>query len=125
MTSTGPDVERLLAQEQERCRAISEQDWAALEAILDEDLTHTHMNGLVHDKAAYLEHVQRRPRRTERGDLAVRIYGDTAVVNGRMFNQTAEGEAPVEAEVMQVWVRHGETWKQAAFQASRVSQPGG
>ncbi len=125
MSNASPEVELLLQREQERCRAISEQDWESLAEILDEDLTHTHMNGLVHDKAAYLEHVQRRPRRTERGELSVRLYGDTAVVNGRMFNHTTEGEPPVEAEVMQVWLRRDNAWKQAAFQASRVSQPGG
>jgi ketosteroid isomerase-like protein len=117
------DTQALLAAERERCRAISEKDWDALAPLLADDLTHTHMNGLVHRRDEYFEHVQRRPRRVERGDLSVRVYGDTAVMNGRMFNHNTEGEPPVEAEAMQVWVRRGDAWQQAAFQASRVGMP--
>ena len=116
---TNPAVAELLRLEAERCRAISEQDWPALDRLLASTLSHTHMNGLTQDRATYLAHVQQRPRVTTRGDLSVRVYGDTAVISGPMWN-TAPGSAPVQATVLQVWVREEGGWRQAAFQASRV-----
>jgi hypothetical protein len=58
----------------QRCRAISEQDWDALAALLADELTHTHITGVTQDKPTYLEHVRKNPRWTERPDLKVRVY---------------------------------------------------
>ena len=71
-TATGAEravVEELLKLEEERCRALSEQDWPAFEAILSEDYTHVHMPGRIEEKAAYIAGQKERPRKTERRDL--------------------------------------------------------
>jgi hypothetical protein len=124
MTTT-TDIEALMALETQRCRLISEKDYAGLADMLADELVHVHANGLTQDKPTYLSHVSQRPRRTERRDLRIQVHGDAAVMTGRQVN-LSEGAAPAtgpEAElaVMQVWVRRGETWKLAAFQATRVS----
>jgi hypothetical protein len=49
------------ALDQERCRAISEQEWDALSALLADDLPHAHMTGVTQDKPTYLAHVQQNP----------------------------------------------------------------
>ncbi len=123
MSSNEETIQQILGLEAERCRAISEQDWPALEKLLAPDLTHTHMNGNVQDREAYLKHVKANPRVTERGSLGVRLYGDTAVINGRMFNRTPNQAGSTEAEVIQVWRRNDGSWQQIAFQASRVPVP--
>jgi hypothetical protein len=104
--------------ERERCRAISEQDWPALDRVLADDLTHTHMQGRVDDKLALFENLRRRPRTVRRGELMVRVYGEVAVMNGRQYLDTGDGET--ENEAIQVWHRSEDGWRQVAFQASPV-----
>src|SRR5438876_8292169 len=111
-------VSQVLKQEAERVRAISEQDWPALEAVLADYYTHVHMPGRLEDKKTYVDDQKPRPRITERRDLKVRVYGDTAVMTGIMINRPPKGET-VEAMVTQTWVKSGGTWKCVAFQASR------
>ena len=110
----------LAACEQERCRAISECDWPALEGLLASDYSHTHSSAVVQDTSTYLEFVKGKPRATSRGTLHVRVYGDAAVMSGRQFNTLEGAASPIEAEVIQVWVRAGQEWRLAAFQSTRV-----
>jgi ketosteroid isomerase-like protein len=123
MTTTGTTaVAELLALEEQRCLLINDKDFEALAGMLSDDLVHVHANGLRQDKSEYLKHVSSRPRRTERKDLRVILHGDAAVMTGLLIN-TAEGQAPADVApltAMQVWVRDGASWKQAAFQATRV-----
>jgi ketosteroid isomerase-like protein len=107
--------------EQERCRAIGAQDWTALERLLADDLSHTHMEGRVDNKAELLEGLRRRPRMVRRGDLRVRLYGDVAVMNGRQFLDF--GGDVIENEALQVWRREQDGWRLVAFQASPVRSP--
>jgi hypothetical protein len=111
-------AEEVRRAEHERCRAISEQDWPALERVLADDLTHTHMQGRVDDKPALLENLRRRPRTVRRGELTVRVYGEVAVMNGRQYLDMGDGET--ENEAIQVWQRSEDGWCQVAFQASPV-----
>jgi ketosteroid isomerase-like protein len=124
MTTTRDATAELLALEEQRCDAINRQDWATLAAMLTDDLVHVHANGLTQDKAVYLQHVASRARRTERRDLVVRVHGDAAVMTGKLINlmngEAATADTPTLA-AMQVWVRRGDTWLQAAFQATRIS----
>jgi ketosteroid isomerase-like protein len=114
----GAAAEEVRRAERERCRAISEQDWPALERVLADDLTHTHMQGRVDDKPALLENLRRRPRTVRRGELTVRVYGEVAVINGRQYLDMGDGET--ENEAIQVWQRNEDGWRQVAFQASPV-----
>jgi ketosteroid isomerase-like protein len=112
----------VISLEMERCRAISELDLQALEKILADDLTHTHITGRTEGKAAYLAGLSTRPRATSRGDLRVRTYGDVAVMTGELTNEfrATEGTAPVvqAIQALQVWVRSGGTWQLVAFASS-------
>jgi hypothetical protein len=122
MSHGDDEVAELIVLETQRCRAISELDLPALEKILADDLTHTHITGHTEDKAAYLAGLSGRPRMTTRGDLSVRIYGDAAVMTGALINEfpAAEGSAAVRLEIqaLQVWVRSGGTWQMVAFGSS-------
>ena len=118
-------ADEVLELERARCAAISKQDWDALSALLADDLTHTHITGVTQDKAAYLAHVQKNPRRVERRDLKVRIYGDVAVVTGPQVNllESDGGMTEVAIESLQVWTRRDGTWRVVAF-ASSGQRPG-
>ena len=108
----------ILAREEQRCQAISNQRWDELASLLTDDLTHVHMPGRQEDKAAYLAGVRNNPRTVTRKDLQVRVYADTAVMTGAMTN-AREGRED-HARVTQVWLRKDGQWYQTAFQASRI-----
>jgi len=110
----------VLALDQERCRAISEQEWDALSALLADDLTHTHTTGVTQDKPTHLAHEQQNPKRIERRDVMVRVYGDAAVVIGPQVNivETDGTTTELAIETLQVWARTDGTSRLVAFTSS-------
>ena len=116
------DAADLRALEMERCLAITELDLPVLEKILADDLTHTHITGRTEGKLEYLAGLSSRPRKTTRGDLRVRVYGDAAIMTGALINEfpAAEGNPPAAQEIqaLQAWVRSGGTWQMVAFGSS-------
>lgn len=76
----------LLELESRRCAAISAGDTGGLRALLTEDYVHVHMTGKVDNREGHLQAIASRPRRTERGPLLVRRYGDLAVLTGELTN---------------------------------------
>jgi len=114
-------VAEVLALEAERCRAISEGDWPALEALLRDDYHHTHATGVVQDGPTYIQHIRSKPRATTRGDLRVQVLGGVAVVGGPQFNTLEGAAAAGESQVLQVWVDQGAGWQLVAAQSTRVS----
>ena len=124
MTNNNPGVAaELVALEVKRSQAISTKDWAVLEALCAADLTHTHSSGRTEDRQTYIKGLQERPRGIERRDLAVRVYGDAAVMTGLQFN-SPEGAAvdpnPQALQVLQVWVKGPLGWQLTASQTTRV-----
>jgi hypothetical protein len=120
----GNVADELLRLEQERCRALSEKDWPALEHLIAKDYTHGHSTGTFEDRPTYLEGVKARPRRTSRRDLKVHVYGEAAIINGPMTVnlEAADGTTTVlEAVSTGTWVREAGDWKLAALQVTRVS----
>ena len=122
MSHSDDEVADLIALETERCRAISSLDMPVLEKILADDLTHTHITGHTEDKAAYLAGLYGRPRKTTRGDLSVRRYGDVAVMTGALINEFpgdgGKAATRLEIQALQVWVQSGGTWQMVAFSSS-------
>ena len=118
-------IAEVLSLEAERCRALTAGDWGAVEKLLAPELTHILMTGDVRTRDGYMNQMRTRGAnaQTERGPLTVRVYGDTAVMNGRQFNTPRPGEPTVESEVTQVWARKADSWQMVAFQISRVAGP--
>ncbi|GAA2229281.1 nuclear transport factor 2 family protein [Herbiconiux moechotypicola] len=119
----GPEVERqLLEVESRRIRALIDGDVEALDRLFDERLVHVHAPGLTQRKEQLLEHVALRRAYLEitRGELDIRVVGDTAVLTGPMRNRlrTAEGgERTVEGVVTQVLYRDDDgEWHYLSFQ---------
>src|SRR6266567_3595536 len=109
-------VATLKGLEQERCRALTEKDWPALEGLLAGDYTHVHTTGRVETKAIYIQGMKERPRETSRGELSLRFYGDTAVMMGTQTNKTERGGQTelMHLQVIQVWVKQAGGWKLVA-----------
>lgn len=115
MASDPQEIERL---EKERCAALTSGDVQVLRTLLTDDLRHVHGNGHVDGLEDYLRGVQTKFvfHRIERGDLDIRIYGDSAIVLGPL-DQTVEvrgtdKQNEIKALVSQMWIREADGWKQ-------------
>ncbi|MFZ5960827.1 nuclear transport factor 2 family protein [Pseudomonas knackmussii] len=119
--------DQLLALEQERQRALVEEDHARLDPLFADDLLYVHTTGLVQDKAQYLEYARNAVRylAVERGELQVRLFGDgLALMSGPQCNllQKRGGGEPVRAEgfATQLWVKEEGGWRIASFHGTRA-----
>ncbi|KRB93537.1 nuclear transport factor 2 family protein [Noviherbaspirillum sp. Root189] len=117
----------LLELEALRRKCLVERNFDKLETLFADDLSYTHSIGNVQDKPTYLAYVQGPARflSIERDKLAVKAYGDVAVMTGYMTNTiTAPNlEAPVvvQAFVTQVWKNDPQAgWQIVNFQATRL-----
>lgn len=128
------EAEELIALETRRCQAIAEGNKAALRGMLSDDYLHVYGGGLSGDRDDWIAHVTEVPRYPVREDLKVRIYGDAAVITGRMINRIRPGDGakaaeqiggrvPVREDVVafatQVLVRSDGEWKFVSFQMTR------
>jgi ketosteroid isomerase-like protein len=117
------EIKRL---ENERGGALVSKDWPALAALIGEDLVHVHANGLVDDRAGYLEGARTKLDylKFERISLNVRCYGDIAVATGILFQSLRvkgpETVVDMKSATTQTWVRRGDRWLQNTFQATRT-----
>lgn len=108
---------RLRALEGRWMEAIKTQDGATLDRILADDFTfvgdHTIAASL--DKANYTESALKNWRLTSYSfdSLSVRVYGDTAVVNGVYKQQAVVAGKPWSGEflVTDVWIKQGKRWR--------------
>ena len=114
------DHRAVLEAEERRRAALVAVDIPALDALFADDLVHVHSNGLVHDKAQLLRHVEanRAFVAIERRDLNVRLCGDVAILTGAMTNRMRRGEevAVLDGMVTQALRRDGKTWRFMSFQ---------
>jgi ketosteroid isomerase-like protein len=118
-------------------RAVVAGDRAFYERVLAPDFTHTSHAGvfktrdqfLAENKFATKDESQAGRTRYDAydvDDLAIRIYGDTAVVTGRTTprGHTALGQ-PITGQYryLRVWVKRDGQWQAVAFEGTRIAQP--
>lgn len=72
--------------------ALANRDAAALQSMLTDDYVHVHATGLVEGGARFIEGVLNRPRKSTRGTLTVRVYGELAVIHGEQTNEMANAD---------------------------------
>lgn len=113
------------AAELRRFEVMTAKDYKALATLLADDLVYTHSSAAVDSKASYLESLTSGrvtyktivPR-----DLQVRVYGDTAIINGvAAMTVDANGEALVNTlRFTDVWAKRNGTWQMVAWQSTRM-----
>jgi ketosteroid isomerase-like protein len=123
--------------EEQLARAVVRGDRSFFERVLADDFTHTSHSGVFKTRAQWLAEAKAsdqaeakaaatRYEAMEVDDLAVRVYGDTAVVTGRTTpkGQTAKGQPMTgQYRFLRVWVRRDGRWQAVAFQGTRIAQP--
>jgi ketosteroid isomerase-like protein len=116
-------------------RAVVHPDRAFYERVLADDFTHTSHSGVFKTRAEWLAEDKfggkadpRLGRTTyeafEVDDLAVRVYGDTAVVTGRTTPKGTDARGqPIRGRYrfQRVWVKRQGRWQAVAFQGTRVT----
>lgn len=113
----------VLRHEERRYQAMIERDFEALDRLLADDLVYTHNNAIVDDKPALFKRLRDRVAvylKIVRSDVQVRVFGSTAVVTGKA-DITTEKSNPV-VRFVNVWVRHGDGWQNAIWQATPIQK---
>jgi ketosteroid isomerase-like protein len=107
--------------------AYIKQDKAKLEALSLPQLSYSHSDGRIEDKAKFVEGVMGRKatvKSLEYPDMTVHVVGDTAIVRHLWVSQTElEGKVTdTKIGVMQVWKKDGGGWKLLARSSYRFPQ---
>jgi hypothetical protein len=92
--------------------------------MLSEDYVHVHRSALVDNRDGHLKTIAKRPRKTERGEILVRIYGDVAVLTGEQVNHLQQDDGStrsVRVYCQQVVVRHAGSWRYVSFQLTPIA----
>jgi ketosteroid isomerase-like protein len=103
------------------------QDKAKLEAMTFPQLTYSHSDARIEDKAKFIAGVMGRKatvKSLEYPDMTVYVAGDTAIVRHLWVSQTElEGKVTdTKIGVMQVWKKDGGSWKLLARSSYRLPQ---
>jgi len=120
------DKEQLLELERIRCKAIGCGDLQTLASVMTEDYIHVYGFGKTSTKQEYVDHIGDVPREPERGEIDVRIYGETAVMCGPLINRISPPGKPldvVSAVATQVAVKRDNQWRFCHFQMTRCGPP--
>lgn len=123
---TSKAIAEITQLEEERGRALVNADWAALAALLADDLVHIHTMGLIDDKASYLEGVRTKLDYVEvkRVSLDIRLYGEIAIATGvldqKLRIKPSGAIVDIHAATTQTWIRQNDRWLQNTFQATRI-----
>jgi ketosteroid isomerase-like protein len=125
VTVSGSAEAQLNALEQRRLTALKDRDATALQAVLADDYVHMHSTGRVDDRAAFIKGTLERPRRSERGPLLIRLYGELAVMTGEQSNQSvnADGSIGAATRFMVTQVAHLEkaSWRFVSMQVTPMA----
>jgi ketosteroid isomerase-like protein len=100
-------------------------DWAKLAKETSDDYTLININGQLSNKAQMIEGFksgQNKLTVDELTDLNVRVYGDVAVVTGKLNVKGTMGGKDVTGRGMytRVYVKKGDHWEAVALQQTRT-----
>ncbi|HEU4387005.1 MAG TPA: nuclear transport factor 2 family protein [Blastocatellia bacterium] len=135
-TTAGAETERQLMQlEREWSAAYLKHDTAVVDRILADDYVGIDGRGIVTTKSDEIEEV-RGPKPGAPAppfaildesvtDMKVRLYGNTAVVNGRVIEKikSNDKESEIQYRRTTVWVKRDKRWMCVSFHGSRILSP--
>jgi len=122
------DVEQLRRLDREWNEAYPRRDVAALGRILADDWTAIDGAGLVINKRQLLERVASNPPQFDRhefDEFRLRVFGDAAVVTGRVSGAGRDeegGEFSLRQRFTRVYAKRGGAWQAVATQVTVISE---
>ena len=127
------DEQEVRELEQQLAKAVVRGDRDFFERNLADDFTHTSHTGAFKTKAQWMSESKFSDARQSPGatrydafeldELAVRVYGETAVVTGRSTPKgtTAKGELITgQFRFLRIWVKRQSRWQAVAFEGTRI-----
>ncbi|GAB3908613.1 hypothetical protein GCM10028803_44570 [Larkinella knui] len=120
------DEKAVLDVEKQRFDAQVTKNYAVLEKVLADDLIYNHSNGNQDTKQSYIQSIKDGKQSydaIEAQEQKVRLYGNTAVVNGIcQVKATNNGQSiNTRLRYMDVYVRKGAQWQLVAWQSLRLA----
>jgi len=119
--------QQIINLERERLKAFAQDDKAAFEQLVTNDLTITHGYGEVLTKVQ--EMAVMRPSTPERPlpalsieDSKVRVYGDAAVMTGSLVETNRDGRRELVLRFTNTYVKQKEQWRMVAGQLTTLSR---
>jgi len=114
--------------ETRRFKAMTDQDTAALDRILSEDLTYIHSSARVDTKTQFISSIRSGELKylsIVPSDLRVRVYIKTAVVTGRAAIKVEIRGQPMALELRftDTYVLQGGRWQMVAWESTRIPNP--
>jgi hypothetical protein len=111
--------------EQQRNEAILKGDTATLDKITSDDYTNTTAQGKVEKKADIMDGFKSgkiKFESRELSDVDVRVYGNTAVVTGKVTQKSTNNGTDTSGENLftRVYVKHNGRWVSVANQATAI-----
>jgi ketosteroid isomerase-like protein len=120
---TGTEADVLRADDR-RFEAMRRGDWAALDAVLAEDLTYVHSTARLESKSEHVANL-RAGKPHYRGiaprERRARVHGGVGVVNGvsEMHVERDGKEQRFTVRYLAVYAKAGEQWRMIAWQSTR------
>ena len=129
VAQSAPDAatKEVLAASDALKQAMMKKDAAGLQKFLHEDLTYSHSNARLQNKADVVKATtgQTTIEAMDFSDVGVRVYGTTALIraNVDMRNSTDGKSTTSHINVLFVWLKGPGGWQLVARQATQVSPP--
>lgn len=106
-------------------KAMIAADKATLESMTADELSYGHSNGLIEDKAAFVDQFVTGKSvflTINLADQTIRISNDAAIVRHRLTGDTNNNKVPgkVDLVVLTVWQKRKGEWKLLARQAAKI-----
>ncbi len=113
----------ILALEDRRCAAMTAGDLASLEKLLHDELLYTHSSGVTDTKASWLLSMKSgktRYKSVKCSGQQVRVFGDVALVTGRVHIEAEINGQPRTLRLMflNAWAKTPQGWKFVAWQSA-------
>src|SRR6266568_3102880 len=117
----------VLKREEARLQAMVKADLAALDDVLADDLSYIHSSGSADSKREFIDAIRMgrlKYKQLDREGVAVRVYGDVAVLTGRGRFQVRSGEKDLDVRLLftDVYVKRGGKWRMVAWQSTRLAE---
>lgn len=124
--ASGTAAEQVLQRDEEMAHAIVSADLARLEDIYADDYVYVGSDGRQVTRAERVGALRSGALHylaTQHTGATVRVYGETAVVQGRTHSKVLLNGTSIEGDFQYVgvWVRHGNRWRIVLTQATRIA----